>query len=66
MSPRRTKRLLKDVKAWLKATGTKQIDLARMLGISPQGLTNILKNRAEPTGEQALALSEIISLPPKQ
>jgi len=66
MSPRRTKRLIKDIKAWLKATNTKQIVLAKKLGISPQGLTNILKGRAEPTGEQALAMLEHLRQPSEE
>ena len=60
MSPKRTKALVKKTKAWLKATGTKRTELARRVGVSPQGLYNILNGLAEPTGEQALALNEII------
>jgi predicted XRE-type DNA-binding protein len=66
MSPRRTKKLVRDVLAWLETTGTKQVAVAKTLNVTPQGLTNILKGRAEPTGEQALALQELIRRQPRE
>jgi transcriptional regulator with XRE-family HTH domain len=60
VSPKRTKALIKQTKAWLKVTGIKRTELARRVGVTPQGLYNILNGLSEPTGEQALALSEII------
>lgn len=60
MSPERTRRLITEVVAWIRANHIKQKDLAATLGMSPQQLNNILKDRTDPTGEQTLHLEELI------
>jgi plasmid maintenance system antidote protein VapI len=66
MSPERTRRLLAETLAWLKLNQVKQKDLAKMLDMSPQQLTDIFKNRTQLTGEQVLTLQEIIKTKPKK
>lgn len=66
MSPQRTRRLIAEVEAWRQANKVKQKDLAQMLGVSPQQLNDILKDRTKPTGEQALHLLELLKTKPKR
>jgi len=66
MSPKCTLRLIAEVEAWRQANNVKQKDLAKTLGISPQQLNDILKDRTKPTGEQALHLLELIKTKPKR
>jgi len=61
MSPERTQMFLTSVRVWCKTNGVKQIELARMLGVSPQSVTEWFKGRNQPTGEQVLAMQEILA-----
>lgn len=66
MAPRRTERLVNQMRAWCKTHNVKHKELAAMLGITPQGITEIFKGRNQPTGEQALAMMELLKRgPPK-
>jgi hypothetical protein len=56
--PERADRLVKAVRQWCEAHGVRNVDLANQLGISPQGVGNILNGTGQVTGEQALALQE--------
>lgn len=60
MSHRRTEHLVKQMQAWCKKHNVKHKELAAMLGITPQGMTEIFKGRNQPTGEQALAMIEFL------
>jgi transcriptional regulator with XRE-family HTH domain len=60
MSPERTDRLLKRVEKWRKENGVMQKELAKRLNMTPQQLNDILKGRTQLTGEQALALLELL------
>jgi DNA-binding XRE family transcriptional regulator len=64
MSPARIRRLIAELEAWRKANHIKQKDLADSLGMSPQQLNNIIKDRHDPTGEQALHMQELIRTKP--
>jgi transcriptional regulator with XRE-family HTH domain len=64
MSPARIRRLIAELETWRKANKIKQKDLADSLGMSPQQLNNIIKDRQEPTGEQALHIQELIRTRP--
>jgi transcriptional regulator with XRE-family HTH domain len=64
MSPARIRRLIAEVEAWRKANHIKQKDLAASLGMSPQQLNNIIQDREDPTGEQALHMQELIRTKP--
>jgi DNA-binding transcriptional regulator YiaG len=61
----RTTRLIAEVKLWCKANNIKQIELAAMLGVSTQLITEWFKGRRFPVSEQALHLQEIIKRKPK-
>jgi transcriptional regulator with XRE-family HTH domain len=58
---KRTKELIKRIKPWCADQGIRQQDLAKMLGVSPQLITEWIKGRKEPMGEQVLHLLEILS-----
>jgi transcriptional regulator with XRE-family HTH domain len=64
MSPARIRRLIAELEAWCKVNNIKQKDLAVSLGMSPQQLNNIIKNRQDPTGEQTLHIQELIRTKP--
>ena len=64
MSPERTRRLIAEVEGWRRADRIKQKDLAATLGMTPQQLNDVLKDRTQPTGEQVLHLQEIIRTKP--
>jgi plasmid maintenance system antidote protein VapI len=54
------------MRAWCEAHGIKHKDLAKLLDISPQGVTEIFKGRNQPTGEQALAMMELLKTKPRR
>jgi predicted XRE-type DNA-binding protein len=56
----RTDRLVTEMQKWAKAQKLKNKELAEILGITPQGMTEIFKGRNQPTGEQALAMLELM------
>jgi len=59
--PERTSKLLSELKTWCDTNRVKQVELARMLGVTPQGVTEWFKGRNQPTGEQVLAMLEILN-----
>lgn len=65
MSAERTQRLIAEVKLWCEEHQIKQVELAQSLGVSPQLVTEWIKGRKHPTGEQALAMLELIKSKPK-
>jgi plasmid maintenance system antidote protein VapI len=52
--------LVSQMRECAKAHNVKSKDLAEMLGISPQGTTEIFKGRNQPTGEQVLVMLELM------
>ena len=56
----RTDRLVADIEKWAKAKNLKNKELAEMLGITPQGITEIFMGRNQPTGEQVLVMLELM------
>jgi DNA-binding transcriptional regulator YiaG len=52
---------LREIEDRLESRIGKPIQLARTLGVSPQAVTEWFKGRKEPTGEQVLAMQEILS-----
>jgi plasmid maintenance system antidote protein VapI len=66
MSPERTERLVEEMRLWCEKHGVRHKDLAELLGISPQGVTEIFKGRNQPTGEQALQMIELLKTKPRK
>ncbi len=58
---KRTKEIIKRIQPWCTERGVRQQDLAQMLGVSPQLITEWIKGRKEPMGEQILHLLEILN-----
>jgi hypothetical protein len=56
----RTERLVSEMQKWAKAHKVKNKELAEMLGIKPQGITEIFMGRNQPTGEQVLVMLELM------
>jgi plasmid maintenance system antidote protein VapI len=56
----RTERLVSEMQKWAKAHKVKHKELAEYLGVTPNGITEIFKGRNQPTGEQALAMLELM------
>ena len=48
------------MRKWAKTHNVKNTELAEMLGITPQGMTEIFKGRNQPTGEQVLLMLELM------
>jgi len=61
----RTTKFLAEVKRWLKKSGIKQTDLAEILGVSPQLITDWFKGRKFPVAEETLHLQELMRNPAK-
>ena len=59
----RTALLVLEMQEWAKAHKVKHKELAKMLGITPQGMTEIFKGRNQPTGEQVLVMLELLKRP---
>jgi hypothetical protein len=57
----RSKQLVYELDAWYRGHTVRQKDLAAVLGLSPQGLAEILALRNKPTGEQALRIAEFLN-----
>ena len=51
--------LVSQMREWAKTHNVKNTELAGMLGITPQGVTEIFKARNQPTGEQVLVMLEL-------
>jgi len=58
--PERTKKLLSELEAWCNREYGRRSEVARVLEVSPQAVSNWLSGRQELTGEQALALLEFL------
>lgn len=57
----RTERLVSEVREWTKAHNIKTKEIAEWLEMTPQGVTEIFGGRNQPTGEQALAMLELLN-----
>jgi hypothetical protein len=57
-----TKKLFKELKAWCDEPGTRgrRVEVAKLLGTSRQTITNWLRGRQQPTGEQALRVLKFL------
>lgn len=55
--------LYPDLREWLDRTGTKQIDLARLLGVSGASVTNYLSGKTPWPTEFVLRISLITGIP---
>jgi transcriptional regulator with XRE-family HTH domain len=60
MAPERTDRFLEELKTWTQRQGMTQVELGSKLGVSPQHVTEWFKGRKFPTGEQVLAMQELM------
>jgi transcriptional regulator with XRE-family HTH domain len=57
MAPERIDRLLAEVQEWCKAHNVSQTELARLIGVNPQHITEWKKGRSRPSGENTLAMA---------
>jgi DNA-binding transcriptional regulator YiaG len=64
--PPRTEKLLLDVFSWCETHGVNQSELARMLGVNPQHVTEWKKGRNLPNAETALVMVELLKSKPKK
>jgi transcriptional regulator with XRE-family HTH domain len=60
MSQEETEKLIADLKAWADAEYGRRSELARMLGVSRQRITDWLAGRKLPTLEQGLKLQAFL------
>ena len=65
MAPERIERLLAEVQEGCKTHNVSQTELARLLGVNPQHITEWKKGRSKPSGESALAMLELLKTKPK-
>jgi len=63
MPRRHSKRPYATVQAWMKATGTSQRELAKLLQVSESHLCNILRGNRKPSFNLALDLSAMTNVP---
>jgi hypothetical protein len=61
--PRTVRRPYPSVVAWLRATGTRQEDLARQVGIKPAHFSNVIRKKRSCSFTVALKLSKICNVP---
>lgn len=59
----RTRRAYPSVQAWMDATGTNQVELAKLVGIQQSHLSNILRKSRRASLNVALKLSQITNVP---
>lgn len=66
--PARTEKLLAELKAWCDQERGRQSEVARLLGISRQTVSDWFRpeKHKQPTAEQALALLEFLKQQPKK
>jgi transcriptional regulator with XRE-family HTH domain len=57
----RVERLVVEMKAWIERNHIAQKDLAVLLGMTPQGITEIFSGRNRPTADQVLRMLEIMA-----
>jgi DNA-binding transcriptional regulator YiaG len=65
MSPETTSKLIADLKAWRDTHRVKQVELASMLGVSPQAVTEWFKGRSHPSGKLVLVILELLKRKPE-
>ena len=58
--PKRTAKLLRELKRWADQERGRRKQVAEFLKVQPQAVTNLLSGRQQLTGEQALALREFL------
>jgi transcriptional regulator with XRE-family HTH domain len=58
--PPRTRKLLKELKAWCDQEHGRQAEVARYLKLPRQAISNWFGERSWPTGEQVLAIQEFL------
>jgi transcriptional regulator with XRE-family HTH domain len=61
---KRIPRLIAELKEWAASRGLRQKDLAKLLGVSPQLVTEWFAKRREPTGEKVLEIQELLKTNP--
>lgn len=64
--PPKTEKLLTDVFAWCDKHGVNQTELARMLGVKRQHVTEWKKGRNLPNAETALTMLELVKTKPSR
>ena len=57
--------LVQEVMEWCESNGVKQVELANMLGVSKQLVTEWVKGRRFPLGEEVLAMQEFLRNKPR-
>jgi transcriptional regulator with XRE-family HTH domain len=60
MPPERSKQLVFELDAWYRSNHMPQKDLAATIGVTPQGLSEILSLRSRPSGETVLRIVEFL------
>ena len=63
MRYQRTKRAFPTVQAWQDATGTSQLELAKLLGISQSHLCNIVRGNRKASLRLALKIAHLTNVP---
>lgn len=58
--PVRTDQLIKSIRQMCEARGIRNVEVARAIGVSPQAVWNIFNGKSQVSGEQALALEELL------
>jgi DNA-binding transcriptional regulator YiaG len=58
--PPKTDKLLKEVFAWCEKHDVNQVELAKLLGVNPQHVTEWKKGRARPNAETALNMLAVL------
>jgi DNA-binding transcriptional regulator YiaG len=66
MATERVDQLLADVWQWAKKHGINQSELAALLGVLPSHVTEWKKGRSRPSGENVLAMLDLIKTKPKR
>jgi transcriptional regulator with XRE-family HTH domain len=57
---KKTARLIGELKKWSVERGIRQKDLAKILGVSPQLITEWFALRRSPTGEKVIEIQELL------
>jgi DNA-binding transcriptional regulator YdaS (Cro superfamily) len=60
MAPKESEKLIADLKAWADAGYGRRADLARMLGVSPQLVSDWFAGRRQPTLEHGLQIQAFL------
>jgi predicted XRE-type DNA-binding protein len=55
-----TNKLVNELRRWCAKERGRQVSVSRLLGISAQGVSNLLAGRQELTGEQALVVQQLL------